>query len=681
MTNGFNNLKSLNNRPIRIFKGESLADKITLTINRFYNDIDLSNLFAYFLIEFSDYSVDKFLFSKEVFDEEIYLTLDITSRFTRVKGRAKCQISFEGGNGVVIKSNVKEVDIKYSIDNPTENFDSVPSCLTQILSDLELKYQSFEDAIERFDDIEHKTIGLSNDGASATLNLIETQKIRAKNDSSTYATFSSDEICEVCDSETVRKVSRDKTELFVDGDNVFYADGNNTKLLVNDKDVFLSDSDKTQISHNEKVAFLAKDNETAVLLDEKRVLSSNDRVTQFAHNGNTVLFASSGITELSHNGVSTLYCDNYETQLKFDDNVLIQGNTNYVSVVQGGNNVLYGNQNETRISHRNGGTLKIDNQGLNYGDFSVLDDGIYYDGKKYPNPEALRTAQLEVTNLKNALFGSVLSLETDTNTEVDKGILSNNVVVDNEVYPIIDNTRALLSEVKGNTAVYTDENQISTLKSSEISGVKFYDIDGTTLTGEITFENKQSLKGIPNGAVDKLVVTKNENDDYYTLKKVANTITITFDGTESWSVGGSSQNLMQVSISNESVVPTHCISNYLQSSTLMPNQIAEKSVRMGTNTIYIRYEEITNPDGNASNNQKTTNWKTYLAQQYANGTPLEIVYQVATPTEQIISTTLTLEEVSAMRRNGGWIEVIGNDNSATAKPSIDLFVVCEKPSV
>ncbi len=350
MINDLNNLKSSKQKVAKIFKGESGCDKLTLTINRFYNDIDLSKLFAYFLIEFSDLSVDKFLLNKEVFDEEICLTLDITNKVTKVQGKAKCQISFEGENGaVIIKSNLKELDIKYSIDNPTESFNEVPSCLTQLVFKLEEKHKSFEDSLKTLEEVEEKTSNISYDGETASFESVKANKVIAKEDDTTYIELKDGEIIEFVNEEPVRKTSKLKTELFADGASVFYADGDRTRVRYNGEDVISSDEEKTEIGLNGVTVLSSSEKNTKMCHNGKEVISSNGNITQLLCDGDTVLMASKISTELSHDGRAVIACDNNETRVQFDDNAFIRADFDQTEVLKNGETVFHADDDVTEV--------------------------------------------------------------------------------------------------------------------------------------------------------------------------------------------------------------------------------------------------------------------------------------------------------------------------------------------
>lgn len=184
---------------------------------------------------------------------------------------------------------------------------------------------------------------------------------------------------------------------------------------------------------------------------------------------------------------------------------------------------------------------------------------------------------------------------------------------------------------------------------------------------------------------DKLVITKNEYDDYYTLKKITNVGEIVLTGKETnWYVynnatyGGfyrADSKMMHGARTNGLINDTRfkvVTTPYGQSI----NSVFYGGLSDAKGVFYVTFDEATAqlyPDIDV--------WKSYLAEQYANGTPIKIMVALATPTEEIINEALTLEEVSFIRKNGGYIEVVGNDNvEFNAKPTIDLTVVCQRPN-
>ena len=67
--------------------------------------------------------------------------------------------------------------------------------------------------------------------------------------------------------------------------------------------------------------------------------------------------------------------------------------------------------------------------------------------------------------------------------------------------------------------------------------------------------------------------------------------------------------------------------------------------------------------------------KSYLSAQYAENNPVVIYYRLSSPVETVIATNLTYEQVTAIRHNGGLIEVEGNTNKGYAKTTVTNTIV------
>jgi hypothetical protein len=67
-------------------------------------------------------------------------------------------------------------------------------------------------------------------------------------------------------------------------------------------------------------------------------------------------------------------------------------------------------------------------------------------------------------------------------------------------------------------------------------------------------------------------------------------------------------------------------------------------------------------------------FKAYLVAQNTAGTPVTIIYPLATPIVTTIKNDLTLAQVSAIAEQGGTITVVGNDNSEYAKPDLSVIL-------
>lgn len=205
---------------------------------------------------------------------------------------------------------------------------------------------------------------------------------------------------------------------------------------------------------------------------------------------------------------------------------------------------------------------------------------------------------------------------------------------------------------------------------AKISGVKFYEKqDKSGEQASVTLPETYDLHGIGDFK-DYLEITKNENNELYTLKKVQVVEKKVLDGTEPISKSGYYTENYQgyyVAIALYSYNNGVCgICNKLPTATQEKN-IAH--VTFGINNIYpyLFFDKETYATVDSV--------KAYLAAQYAANDPLIIYYIRQKPVETVIATNLTYEQVTAIRHNGGLIEVVGNTNKAYAKPTIKNTVV------
>ena len=187
----------------------------------------------------------------------------------------------------------------------------------------------------------------------------------------------------------------------------------------------------------------------------------------------------------------------------------------------------------------------------------------------------------------------------------------------------------------------------------------------------VTLPETYDLHGIGNYK-DYLEITKNEDNELYTLKKVQVIDKRVFDGTEAWSENMVVENHYQVDVNGmlfghdiNPIISSHYPTNKTPSSYYSDLNYAI----MAVDGDRIRIKDVsfaeTGLDG----------FKAYLAAQFTAGTPVTAYYALATPVETVIATNLTYEQVTAIRHNGGLIEVEGNTNKGYAKPTVTNTIV------
>ena len=186
----------------------------------------------------------------------------------------------------------------------------------------------------------------------------------------------------------------------------------------------------------------------------------------------------------------------------------------------------------------------------------------------------------------------------------------------------------------------------------------------------VTLPETYDLHGIGDYK-DYLEITKNEDNELYTLKKVQVIDKHVFDGTETWGVYN------RVNFENVAFRTTLLADKYTgwySRGNLMNLLVNIKTIRADkkgythgdtSSNIYISLPNIATP----------AEMKAHVLAMYEAGTPYVFYGAIQTPVETVIATNLTYEQVTAIRHNGGLIEVVGNTNKAYAKPTIKNTVV------
>lgn len=101
------------------------------TVNGICNGIDLSSLTAYLKIRFQDESTDKILLSDVTKKEDdLIINFVVSDAFSRVAGKASCQLSFENVDGsVIVNTEVFTVEILDSIEVESYGQTILPSAI------------------------------------------------------------------------------------------------------------------------------------------------------------------------------------------------------------------------------------------------------------------------------------------------------------------------------------------------------------------------------------------------------------------------------------------------------------------------------------------------------------------------------------------------------------------------
>ena len=185
----------------------------------------------------------------------------------------------------------------------------------------------------------------------------------------------------------------------------------------------------------------------------------------------------------------------------------------------------------------------------------------------------------------------------------------------------------------------------------------------------VTLPETYDLHGIGNYK-DYLEITKNEDNELYTLKKVQNVGVYEYTGNEAWTVGDDNFTSVFRYYCTDIMIPQTLgdkgICNKYATLTAAKD---EEGVLFGlsNNFIYLFLNKTNFPDINSV--------KSYLSAQYAENNPVVIYYRLSSPVETVIATNFTYEQVTAVRHNGGLIEVEGNTNKGYAKPTVTNTIV------
>lgn len=280
--------------------------------------------------------------------------------------------------------------------------------------------------------------------------------------------------------------------------------------------------------------------------------------------------------------------------------------------------------------------------------------------------EADKDLRLKLSNLEQALNGYILDTTEEAYADLDSAVLKDSVAVGDNVYPIADKTRALVTRIEGKTT--KDEN--GNIYPAKISGVKFYEKqDKSGEQAFVTLPEPYDLHGIGDYK-DYLEITKNENNELYTLKKVQSVGVYEYTGNEAWTAGSDNiKSVFRYYCTNITIPKSFGDKGICNQYATLTGVEDKEGVLFGSSNvfIYLFLNKTNFPDINSV--------KSYLSAQYAGNNPVVIYYRLSSPVETVIATNLTYEQVTAIRHNGGLIEVEDNTNKAYAKPTIKNTVV------
>lgn len=264
------------------------------------------------------------------------------------------------------------------------------------------------------------------------------------------------------------------------------------------------------------------------------------------------------------------------------------------------------------------------------------------------------------------------ALDIKTYIAIEQNTTANNLVFTPQLFDLTAMNREDITTAEQFKAEFPEfypyEN--GNIYPAKISGVKFYEKqDKSGEQASVTLPEIYDLHGVGDYK-DYLEITKNENNELYTLKKIQQIENKVLNGTETVRLSGYRTDNYYSYYFPEILCLINNglggICNKLPTATQKKN-IAH--ITFGINNVYpyLFFDKETYATVDSV--------KAYLAAQYAANDPLIIYYIRQTPVETVIATNLTYEQVTAIRHNGGLIEVEGNTNKAYAKPTIKNTVV------
>ena len=193
--------------------------------------------------------------------------------------------------------------------------------------------------------------------------------------------------------------------------------------------------------------------------------------------------------------------------------------------------------------------------------------------------------------------------------------------------------------IKGSTAPSEFKQGFEGLKSVEYEGIKITNLQGVSNT---ILPFNTTLRGVGT-AKDKIVISKNSDNEYYTAIKVSNIGVVDLEKLNWENKTDSDRNRYLTTISNIKKV----------NANIVPNCIS---------TNYAICDNTSGWDNNISDTAFiSANSKTFVVIS-ATSPSGNLVYELETPTQEVLSTNLTESQVMPLLELGGSIEII-NSNS------------------
>lgn len=336
--------------------------------------------------------------------------------------------------------------------------------------------------------------------------------------------------------------------------------------------------------------------------------------------------------------------------------------------------------------------------------------------------------KVKFTNLEQALYGYVLDTTKEAYADLDSAVLKNSVAVGDNVYPIADKTRALVTRIEGKTTkmvqlydkrtnnntttkegVTFAPNENGSWVTSGTVGASCY-CGCNTISTKFKKGHKYLIHGCPKGGSNDTFFMR---INFYTpnnfgFDDVGNGNIFTFNNDDLNGILYIYERAVGETISNRVYTPQifdltamnrediTTIEQFkaefpelypYENGNIYPAEISgvkfyenqdesgeQVSVTLpGTYDLhgigdYKDYLEITKNEDNELYTLKKVQ-SVEVNESEKTITPL------ATPVETVIATNLTYEQVTAIRHNNGLIEVEGNANKGYARPTIKNTIV------
>lgn len=313
---------------------------------------------------------------------------------------------------------------------------------------------------------------------------------------------------------------------------------------------------------------------------------------------------------------------------------------------------------------------------INFSQALSLNDGhkVLLTGNKTNSGFTLGLLNQQISDTGNGDIGIIKAgLMRTWGISWKSGAVINNVTIYPQLFDLTAMNREDITTAEQFKAefpeLYPYEN--GNIYPAKISGVKFYENqDKSGEQASVTLPETYDLHGIGEYK-DYLEITKNEDNELYTLKKVQVIDKHVFDGTEIWAVHN------RVNFENVAFRTTLLADKYSgwNSRGNLMNLLVNIRTLRADKKGYTHGDNSSNIYISLPNIATAADMKAHVLSMYEAGTPYIFYGAIATPVETVIATNLTYEQVTAVRHNGGLIEVEGNTNKGYARPTIKNTIV------